>query len=203
MRTQNKHIFTKILILFTTVALLTGCHKNNAIAQTTNGVPQDTDQSSPQDTNSILAAEALKAAVQCAADHWIIQEDGALWTGTAASDLYQCAYQSDMQFKPITPDLVPGVKTEADQLNGVEWSGAVHFLAPAYRFQLWGTNTWGDWQKWPFGTFWSVGLEKRNGKWTATEQRIVVDHASAGTSDDGRDVYMDFYSVKSIKPKSQ
>lgn len=192
--TRNIMKFATDLILrlalgLTCVAMAAGCGKG--------GTPNRNDAPT---RGSAITQEALKLAAGCAAKHWIIQEDGALWFGhvehrageTSFFDYADC----NVQFKPVTPHLVEAEISEADRLNGVEWHGAVDFSAQAYRSQR-EDKSWKDWQPWEHGTFWSVGLEKRNGNWTVEERTIQL-----ARSGNPSGIYFIWNSLRSRKPEN-
>jgi hypothetical protein len=181
----------KIAAIFITGLLLAaGCSKSDAPTKT--GAPAKTAEA----PTPPVIQEALKLAAKLAQDHWVIQEDGALWFGHAGNQM--TFMTKDVQFKPATPKVVAEDITEADRLNGVEWHGAVNFSAPAHRVRMDG-NPWADWEPWPQGTFWSVELEKRNGNWTADEQMLLVGRSGGGPGQ----VEIGYYSLKSSKPVTE
>jgi len=184
--------FRFVLCLFLT-GFCAGCSKAGNSATNTNSAPDAADVAAVSKPESVAAQEAATMAIKCAEDHWVMKEDGTLWTGYATQPYF---YSScNVQFKPVTPHLEEKELTEADKLNGIEWQGVANFSAPAFRFQMM-DKSWRDWQPWTLGTFWSEKLEKRNGTWSAVEQSIQL---GSSTSQDG-EMTFGFYSIKSTKP---
>jgi hypothetical protein len=200
--------------IFTIMTVLaSGCSKTDAPAATSNNAVQQepkpvqstgesatTNADDATKKETALLEEAGKLAANCALEHWAIQQDGALWYGHVdQNDLLNPELISqDVQFKPVTPNLVTAEMSEADRLNGVEWRGAVNFSATAGRVRQ-NDLSWTDWQSYKYGTFWSVRLEKRNGNWTVNEQVIEVGRGSL-LSNDGDVMTLSWKSLKSQKP---
>jgi hypothetical protein len=80
------------------------------------------------------------------------------------------------QLRGLTISLEPGRLSEADRLNGIEWTGAVEYKVRANR--KYENGSWSEWRNgfFPFRPHpLVIGLVKRNGGWNVqapSRQRI-------------------------------
>jgi len=196
MKTTNGLIL-RLSLGLACVALGAGCGKDSTAKVDDTQKQGKANETTKQQPAAVQ--EAIKLAVKCAGEHWIIQENGDLWWGYVEHDGMGTSFfgynSCDVQFKPVVPHLAVEEVSEADKLNGIEWKGAVNFSATAFRFQQ-RDKSWTEWRTWKHGTFWSVSLERRSGKWTADEH--VIELARSGNPNE---IYFVWKSLKSSKPK--
>lgn len=132
----------------------------------------------PSSQQAQTVQKVMELASKCAEEHWIIQENGALWFGHVLDGGSSPADGGEVQFKRVTAQLVPEEISEADRLNGIDWRASVNFSAPACRVKANPrrsfTESWTEWQPLTLRTFWSVKVEKRFGNWTANEQQFLL-----------------------------
>ena len=126
MKTMN-YLMLQFSLGLACVALGAGCGKGSTAK--VDDTPTQEKANATTKQQPVRVQEAIKLAVKCAGEHWIIQESGALWFGHVDQSFF--GNDCDVQFKPVTHNLVADEISEADRLNGVEWHGTVNFAASA------------------------------------------------------------------------
>jgi len=116
-----------------------------------------------------------RAEVQKHFDKFWIQRDDS-WVGIVNEGFM--GGNAVIQAKGITFDVRSRPGSEADKLNGVDWSGDVEVYARVARRRGFGSgDSWGEWEKGnPKGVFlyFCSKVEKKNGKWTIETGRAQL-----------------------------